>query len=1054
MNLKLLFSLLLTLSFLISNFTNLHAQVSTPLEIGDGKNTCLDPFIIPVPEKSSEPSNWSLFGGDLSCISSTLAPKQIVNSSVDVRTPADEIYDRLEWPDPRINFLPGGVSTPAGDLTGNGYTDLIRSYLYTIDERPDAPEVITGKTLIFEGGNPAQTEPDFFLYDYLEPVGDIDGSGKTNLIAFSDPIKIYEFDGSEFTEISFADRSALNFMRSHNSVIISDLDGDGYDDWVSRNSGIYFGADQYSSFELKEYDFSEILGGQISGFSFQNVIMVDSVKYLISVFTAPNTGNQTREPGSYMGVFELAENRDLELVQEIKFSSSTRLINANFFTAIIPGDENPSFIYHSSQESWQSDNPSGYQTFRIPPSENPDQLFENERIPFYPTRTWSAGDLFGDGSTDFIVRNDDNIFHHSEFDEIDNELKIGNKLPFQDNGNPLFVPVNNAAESDRIAGFGDQSGNGRDDFYMSVSNIAPIEADEQAAFGQLRVFVDESGQYSYEPVVYPLKDYQRTIIDNIFMVGDVTGNGVEDFIIYYTQTQNFRPEIVLHEGGSNWKEPYYTWNLDKDRVLDDLTAGNITSSNRRDIIILTRIDNPADGIPQSMIEIYETESSDPYFVIDIDNYLTEKTGLSEQLNRFGMVEIVGDVNNSGFDDLLISTPTIRIPPGLYFGGEQLSEDGPDLFLDFEDGYLASNDFRGNFIGMSLKGLGDISGNGIDDFAIADIEMSFFDSAIEFGNSSVGAVHVYYGRDEATPEFSVPDLTLRSDTTALRDGDNFFRFGFSEIAIGNFRSRDYKDIVVKSAAHLNNNSREGVPGVHIFHQEVTDGQPQQRLPLHTDLLATQIADFDSPFLPQMSGMRMAGIPDINKNGYDELLLVSTGAPFTNAVLHLGGEGEISEIPDVHFLLPDDHFPAAASVQIGFNQPRAPVGDVTGDGIVNLLMGQISGVFRDNPIYMFEIDAVAVSAEQVSQTPLDFSLNQNYPNPFNPVTVISYQLPKAGDVSLQIFDILGRRVAELVNRNQEPGFYQVEFDASELSSGVYLYRLQTNENVQTRQMVLVK
>ena len=80
MNLKLLFSLLLTLSFLISNFTNLHAQVLTPLEIGDGKNTCLDPFIIPVPEKSSEPSNWSLFGGDLSCISSTLAPKQIVNS--------------------------------------------------------------------------------------------------------------------------------------------------------------------------------------------------------------------------------------------------------------------------------------------------------------------------------------------------------------------------------------------------------------------------------------------------------------------------------------------------------------------------------------------------------------------------------------------------------------------------------------------------------------------------------------------------------------------------------------------------------------------------------------------------------------------------------------------------------------------------------------------------------------------------------------------------------------------------------------------------------------
>jgi len=83
-----------------------------------------------------------------------------------------------------------------------------------------------------------------------------------------------------------------------------------------------------------------------------------------------------------------------------------------------------------------------------------------------------------------------------------------------------------------------------------------------------------------------------------------------------------------------------------------------------------------------------------------------------------------------------------------------------------------------------------------------------------------------------------------------------------------------------------------------------------------------------------------------------------------------------------------------------------------------------------------------------------LFQNYPNPFNPVTVIGYQLPVQSQVRLEVFDMLGRRIAVLVDEPQAHGTYSAEFDASNLASGVYLYRLQTGEAVQTRQMVLVK
>ena len=88
------------------------------------------------------------------------------------------------------------------------------------------------------------------------------------------------------------------------------------------------------------------------------------------------------------------------------------------------------------------------------------------------------------------------------------------------------------------------------------------------------------------------------------------------------------------------------------------------------------------------------------------------------------------------------------------------------------------------------------------------------------------------------------------------------------------------------------------------------------------------------------------------------------------------------------------------------------------------------------------------------PQTFALEQNYPNPFNPSTAISYQLPVAGNVSLKVFDMLGKEVATLVNARQEAGAYTVNFNANNLSSGVYFYRLQAGNFVQTRKMMLVK
>lgn len=94
------------------------------------------------------------------------------------------------------------------------------------------------------------------------------------------------------------------------------------------------------------------------------------------------------------------------------------------------------------------------------------------------------------------------------------------------------------------------------------------------------------------------------------------------------------------------------------------------------------------------------------------------------------------------------------------------------------------------------------------------------------------------------------------------------------------------------------------------------------------------------------------------------------------------------------------------------------------------------------------------EQTNHIPDRFALNQNYPNPFNPLTTIHYSLPARLHVDLKIYNVLGQLVATLVNKDQAAGSYSVQFDAHNLPSGMYIYRLKAGNYTSVKKMMVIE
>jgi hypothetical protein len=102
----------------------------------------------------------------------------------------------------------------------------------------------------------------------------------------------------------------------------------------------------------------------------------------------------------------------------------------------------------------------------------------------------------------------------------------------------------------------------------------------------------------------------------------------------------------------------------------------------------------------------------------------------------------------------------------------------------------------------------------------------------------------------------------------------------------------------------------------------------------------------------------------------------------------------------------------------------------------------------------INVTGIDEELIGLRPENFALYSNYPNPFNPSTKIRYAIANTSFTTLKVYSLLGQEVASLINEEKTPGIYEVNFDASNLSSGTYIYKFQAGSFVQTKKMILLR
>ncbi len=430
--------------------------------------------------------------------------------------------------------------------------------------------------------------------------------------------------------------------------------------------------------------------------------------------------------------------------------------------------------------------------------------------------------------------------------------------------------------------------------------------------------------------------------------------------------------------------------------------------------------------------------------------------------RSGIGKYMGDINSDGFDDFMLSGSRDEIfflgKAFLYLGGE-IVDNTPD-FSFYASGFIED--------GVTTGTSGDFNNDGYDDFTITN--------AYNF-TDGIGRVYLFKGGSSIV---DTPYVTFISDSI-----EDFY--GVIASLEGDINGDGFNDLII-SAPYLAGINNFSVPRGYIYlggesmnsnHDFYIDIPQESNIDVIGDFNNDSYSDFfvtisnklyfgdetfnENNFIEFSSnqtsdsfGETSGSIGDINNDGFDDLILGATNHKNLNGVM-VGGAYIF--LGSSHPNSTPDFFLEGETKWSHFGKKVGSLGDLNGDGFDEIYVLADGYPDSENPlgkVYIYSIKKILVNVEEEKQTKVHYNFNlfQNYPNPFNPSTTLSYQIPANSYVNLTVYNSLGQTVSELVNEYQSEGKYSLEFDANNLSNGIYFYKLVANNYSETKKMMLLK
>jgi len=431
-------------------------------------------------------------------------------------------------------------------------------------------------------------------------------------------------------------------------------------------------------------------------------------------------------------------------------------------------------------------------------------------------------------------------------------------------------------------------------------------------------------------------------------------------------------------------------------------------------------------------------------------------------NLDNILSDVGDINGDGFSDICMSR---YIATGVgnvefYFGGPGIDDSADfiianiisyipkamDLDADGDVDLPLSKDLNDSGK-VLIFNIGSEDRDTIPEYIISDTSKGFGnnlatgdfngdhypDLAISASlNRDSAFVKFYWGGSEfdTIPDFEIYRLTMG--------------FGFEIMALKDINNDGYDDIFI---AGLDSQNPYGI----FFGGPDIDNQVD--IVTNRDYYGvgfagyTGVSDYESDL-------------DLNNDGYNDLITGYSADPlvYHEIRVFLGGPG-IDSIPDIY--LENSHIPGG---QLDLGDEVVGIGDFNGDGVDDFAARSVTmgGCCWDGEVNFFagwDSQATDVDYDYEPSLPDDYHLYQNYPNPFNSETRISFDLPRACKVALDIYNILGMKVRSLIDREFPAGSYDIKWDGVDdnnqvVASGIYFYRLKSGEKSLTSKMVLLK